>query len=140
MKTALEQSLSHENARKCVLYVCTSCRKSGTPREPKENRPGFILYQKLQESFKESPLKHRVEVCPTECLSICPRPCGIALSAPNAWTYLFGDQDPNETIQEILECASLYIDTPNGFMKRQNRPKSFRKGILGRIPPALTEV
>ena len=97
-------------SRSAVLHVCTSCRTRGAPREPRENRPGFQLYRELRAAFHESPLGQRVEVRPAECLSLCPRPCGIALTSPGAWSYLFGDQQP-ETAGDILECVSLYIDT-----------------------------
>ena len=119
----------------CTLHVCTSCREPGTPREPKERRPGFVLYQQLQEAFSKSPLLQRVKVKHAECLSICPRPCGIALSSSGAWTYLFGDQQPNLTVHEIVDCVALYLESTKGFMKRAQRPKSLRKSILGRVPP-----
>ena len=120
---------------RCTLYVCLSCRDSGTPREPKENRQGFILYKNLLAALSESPLKHQVDIKPTKCLSICPRPCGIALASSGSWTYLFGDQKPNDTVHEILECLSVYLNTNNGFMAREKRPISLRGSILGRVPP-----
>lgn len=119
----------------CTLHVCTSCRPPGISREPKENRPGFILYQQLLEAFKFTRLKDRVEVLPAECLSICPRPCGISLSSSGSWTYLFGDQRPNLTVNGIKECVSLYLETQDGFMERKKRPGALRSSILGRIPP-----
>ena len=128
-------NLEKDGPLSCSLHVCISCRTAGTPREPRENRPGFILYQRLRDAFKLSALQHRVEVKAAECLSICPRPCGIAISSPGAWTYLFGDQKPNETVEEIMECVSLYLDSVNGFMSRGERPKSLRSSILGRVPP-----
>ena len=85
--------------------------------------------------FHESPLGHHVEVRSTECLSVCPRPCGIALSSPGAWTYLFGDQHPGESARDIVACVSLYIGTGDGFMRRERRPKLLRASILGRVPP-----
>ena len=100
-----------------------------------EGRPGFILYQELREAFDESPLRDRVDVRPAECLSVCPRPCGIALSSPESWTYLFGDQRPGESASDVLECVSLYVETLDGFMTRERRPKSLRASILGRVPP-----
>ena len=120
--------------RNCKVYVCTSCRKKGTPREPKENRPGFRLYQKLYEAIRSSPLRDNVTVRPAECLSVCTRPCGIAFTSEEAWTYLFGDQQPYLTASEILDCISLYLESPDGFMAREDRPKSLRGSILGRIP------
>ncbi len=121
--------------RSSVLHVCTSCRAPGSPREPQESRAGFKLYQELRATFHESPLGHHVEVRSTECLSVCPRPCGIALSSPGAWTYLFGDQHPGESACDIVECVSLYTGTGDGFMRRERRPKSLRASILGRVPP-----
>ena len=71
---------------------------------------------------------------------ICPRPCGIALSLPGSWTYLFGDQKPSETVHDILDCVSLYIESPDGFMAREARPKTLRGSILGRVPPLQAEL
>ncbi len=119
----------------CSIHICTSCRARGTPREPKENRPGFQLYHQVREAILEGPLRERVDVQPATCLSICPRPCGIALSSPGRWTYLFGDQQPETTVDDILACISLYIKNIDGFMPRRDRPESLRKGILGRVPP-----
>ena len=127
--------ISRGASRSSVLYVCTSCRAPGSPREPRENRAGFKLYQELDTIFRESPLDRHVEVRPTECLSLCPRPCGIALSSPGAWSYLFGDQRPDESARDIVECVSLYIGTADGFMPRERRPDSLRASILGRVPP-----
>ena len=119
----------------CTLHVCTSCRPPGTPREPRENRPGFILFERLRAAIARSPLGALVEVRPARCLSICPRPCGIALSSPDRWTYLFGDQLAETTIDDVVTCVSLYLDSPDGFMPRSERPKSLRSSILGRVPP-----
>lgn len=102
---------------------------------PLGSRAGLILYQELRDAVAASPLNDQVDVIPTECLSICPRPCGLALSSPGAWSYLFGDQEPSVTINDVIKCLSLYIDSSDGFMSRSQRPKSMRNGILGRIPP-----
>ena len=129
------KTLVLEEGRQCTLHVCTSCRPSGMTREPKEQRPGFILHNELRKLIEDSELRDRVRVAPAECLSVCPRPCGIALSQPNAWTYLFGDQQPAATAGEILHCVSLYLESADGFMTRQGRPQSMRASILGRVPP-----
>ena len=126
----------HATVRSCTLHVCTSCRSPGTPREPRQSRPGFVFYQQLREAFDGSPLQKRVDVRPAECLSVCPRPCGIALSSPGAWTYLFGDQHPVESTRDVVECVSLYLETPDGFMARDKRPHALRASILGRVPPS----
>ena len=141
MSPAYEQLLreseasSHEANSRCVLHVCTSCRASGAPREPRESRAGYILYQHLRQAFDASSMRDRVDVIPTPCLSICPRPCGIALSRGGSWTYLFGDQEPSETTHDVVECVSLYLESPEGVMARAQRPESLRRSILGRVPP-----
>jgi len=139
MKPEADISNMSESGRRCTLHVCTSCRTKGVPRGPKESRPGFILYQQPHDLLKDSTLKDHVDVVPAECLSICPRPCGIALSSNKAWTYLFGDQQPNQTAAEIMECISIYLQTTNGFMARSMRPKSLRGSILGRVPAEIRE-
>ena len=94
--------------RSCTLYVCTSCRRVGTSAGPTETRSGFKLYRELRQAFQDSPLNRRVEVKPAGCLSICPRPCGIALSMPGSWTYLFGDQQPENATEDVMECVAVF--------------------------------
>lgn len=119
----------------CTLHICISCRRPGTPREPKENRPGFILYHKIRDALVAKGIENQVNLRPAQCLSICPRPCGIALSSAGSWTYLFGDQDPIKTVDDIVECVSVYLKKSDGFMPRGERPISLRRSILGRVPP-----
>ncbi len=131
----VEPSSPDETIESCTLHVCTSCRPTGTPREPRENRPGFKLYEALRARLNQSPMRDRIDVKPAECLSLCPRPCGIAISSPGAWSYLFGEQNPEDSAEEILECLSLYLGTKDGLMPREQRPKSLRSSVLGRVPP-----
>ena len=119
----------------CVLHVCTSCRAPGTPRQPFYQREGHKLFQALKDELQDTDLADVVEVRAAECLSICPRPCGIAVSTPGSWSYLFGDQQPIQSVKEIVDCLALYVSTPGGFMPRNQRPKGLRGSILGRVPP-----
>lgn len=125
-----------DSTRPSTLHVCTSCRVPGSPREPREDRAGFKLYRELQGTFLKSHLATLVRVEPVECLSLCPRPCGIALSSPGAWSYLFGDQDHRNAASDIVELASLYVRAHDGFMPREQRPKKLRASVLGRVPPS----
>lgn len=118
-----------------IISVCISCRLPGDSREPRENRSGFRLYQQLKTMLNSNPLARKIEVRPVECLSLCPRPCGIAISSVKKSSYLFGDQDPVRSVIDILECADLFSRTKDGVMARNERPKTLRSSILGRIPP-----
>ena len=60
------------NENRFALHVCTSCRPSGFPREPKENRPGFCLYNQLDKLLEEQNLKDKIDILPADCLSLCP--------------------------------------------------------------------
>ena len=118
-----------------VLHVCTSCRAPGSPRQPFYQREGYQLFQALKDELRDTELGEVVELRAAECLSICPRPCGIAISSPGAWTYLFGDQMPGASVKEIVACLELYIGAAKGVMPREKRPKGLRGSILGRVPP-----
>ena len=138
VSTSSQPTISAEDKPSlCTLSVCTSCRTAGISRHPKESRPGYSFYEELRDTIDKSPLRDRVDVRAVECLSICPRPCGIALSATGRWSYLFGDLRPTVTVAEVLECISLYLNSPKGLMPRQLRPEALRGGILGRIPPPV---
>jgi len=135
MKTPEKLEITQDLHSSCLVHVCTSCRQPGTAREPKANRSGFILYEQLCKAFANSGLRGQVEVRAAQCLSICPRPCGIAVSMPGKWTYLFGDQQKDKAMSDVVECVSAYLNAPDGFMSRESRPHSLRKAILGRVPP-----
>ena len=132
---AKELPPAYNSSRSSVVYVCTSCRAPGSPHEPRESRAGFQLYRQLLTKLHASSLGQHVEVRPAECLSLCPRPCGIAVASPRAWCYLFGDQHPTKSADDILECVSFYIGTEDGFMPRKRRPERLRASVLGRVPP-----
>jgi len=119
----------------CVVHVCISCRPAGTARGFDEERPGYKLYKALKSSIAESDLVDSVDVRSAECLSVCRRPCGIAMSAGDSWVYLFGDQEHTHSVEEIVECLSLYVNTSDGYLPRLQRPKGMRGSILGRVPP-----
>ena len=127
---------SIERKGACVLHVCTSCRAAGTPREPFYQRAGYKLFHALKEELSGTKLGELVDLQPAECLSICPRPCGIAVSSAGSWSYLFGDQESTASVKEIIECLSLYLESEKGFMPRDQRPQGMRRSILGRVPPS----
>ena len=123
----------------CQLYVCTSCREKGSPREPEEQIVPATGSAKHCKYPQRLATQQSGRGRPTPCLSICPRPCGIALSLNGSWVYLFGDQVLQETTEDILRCVSLYLQSPDGFMPRDERPPYIRRSILGRVPPLLRE-
>ena len=139
MNTGTEEVHKSLANRKCTLCVCTSCRPAGFSREPIEVRPGFCLHDEISQALATSEIRESVNLEAVQCLSLCKRPCGIAMASRGAWTYLFGDQSPDLSVNSILECLSIYLQSTRGEMPRTVRPAGLRKSILGRIPPLVDE-
>ena len=76
-----------------------------------------------------------VRVRGVNCMSQCKRPCAIALSGPDRFTYLFGDLDPARHAGDVLSVTAAYAASGEGFLPRPDRPEVLKAGILGRIPP-----
>ena len=75
-----------------------------------------------------------------ECLSVCKRPCTVALAAPGKWTYVVGDLDRDLHLEDIVVAARRYAASAEGIVPWRERPLSFRKGVVSRTPPlALAE-
>ncbi|MDB5557862.1 MAG: metal-binding protein [Enterovirga sp.] len=112
-----------------VVAVCVSCRPAGAPA----GLPGAELLARLRE--EAGCLGPGVEIRPVQCLSVCKRPCTIALSSPGRYTYVFGDIDPAGGAAEIVACLEVYRQQEHGYMLWRERPESLRRGIVARIPP-----
>lgn len=108
-----------------TIHVCVTCRKAAGSEE----RPGAELFRALA----ARPNGFRVEA--VECLSVCKRPCTVAVSSPGRWTYVYGDLDPATAADTILAGAALYALTPDGIVPWRERPEPLRKGVIARIPP-----
>jgi len=110
-----------------TLYVCTTCRLAGD--DPDGPRAGARLFDAL---FARA---EGVRVEPVECLSVCKRPCTVAVASPDRWTYVYGDLDAENSARTILTGIGLYGETGDGIVPWRARPEIFRKGVVARIPP-----
>ena len=70
-----------------------------------------------------------------DCLAVCKRPCTVALVGADKWTYLIGDLDPCSHVDEIVAAAKSFAASDNGIVPWRERPASFRKGVIARVPP-----
>lgn len=118
-----------------VLSVCTTCRAAGDTAEP---RAGARLLAALRAEAELEPVPGlRIEGA--ECLSVCKRPCTVAVSSAGRWTYVYGDFDALERAEDsartILAGLRRYQETPDGIVPWRERPEAFRKGVVARIPP-----
>jgi predicted metal-binding protein len=113
-----------------TIFVCVSCRRRlGDGAEFDEPGRG------LAETLKARLHGDSVAVTPVECLAVCKRPCTVALVGADKWTYLIGDLDPEAHIDEIVAAAKSFAASENGIVPWRERPASFRKGVIARVPP-----
>ncbi|MDE4912357.1 MULTISPECIES: DUF1636 domain-containing protein [unclassified Methylobacterium] len=113
-----------------VLYVCTTCRRPDD--DPDGPRAGARLLEALQARSAGTP-DLRIEA--VECLSVCKRPCTVAVASADRWTYVYGDMDPAASAETILAGLAAYAATSDGIVPWRERPEAFRKGVIARIPP-----
>jgi predicted metal-binding protein len=115
-----------------TLFVCTSCRRAVEGHAEAFDHPGQAIAVALSARFADT---RAITVEPVECLAVCKRPATIALSGEGRWMYLIGDLDPALHIDDIVSAARAYAATDNGIVPWRERPPTFRKGVVARIPP-----
>ena len=119
-----------------TIHVCTACRRARADLPEGYDQPGLALAERLAEQLAAK--GSTIPVLPVECLAVCKRPCTIALSADGKWTYLIGDLDTDTHLDEIVGAAEAYAASANGIVPWKERPQSFRKGVVARVPPVPT--
>ena len=107
-----------------TLLVCVTCKSDA-------GAVGAALYDALGARLAGEAIALR----PVECLSVCKRPCTVALAAPGKWTYVVGDLDSREHVEDVVTAASRYAAAPDGLVPWRERPLPFRKGVVSRTPP-----
>ena len=121
------------SAQEVTIHVCVTCRPPDFSGE-EHDRPGAHLFRALQHALSTTP-NATVRLDPVRCLSVCKRPCTVAVAAPGRWTYVYGDLDPGTSAETILDGVGLYARAPEGIVPWRERPQAFRKGVVARIPP-----
>jgi predicted metal-binding protein len=111
-----------------TLFVCVTCKHA----EEESVRPGMALFEALRTRLDG---EDKVALRAVECLSVCKRPCTIALSGPGKWTYVVGNLDIAENAGDIVDAALKFAATSDGLIPWRERPLSFRRGVISRTPP-----
>jgi predicted metal-binding protein len=117
-----------------TIFVCVSCRRPTGDSKDSFDEPGPRLAAALRVRLSNAD-HDRVEVTPVECLAVCKRPCTVAFSGADKWTYLIGDLDPEAHVEEIVSAALAFGSSDTGILPWRERPLSFRKGVVARVPP-----
>ena len=110
------------------LSICVTCQN--TPAEGE--RLGAQLYRALETMLGQ---RSDIRLKPVECMAVCKRACTIVVSAPGKWTYVIGDLDPTQHMDELFTYLDAYANDPNGTPSLKSRPAAIRSGTIARIPP-----
>ncbi len=113
-----------------TLFICTSCTADRTQAA----RPGQALYDAVSAAVAAKP-DCDLTVKPVDCLAVCKRPCTIAMSNGEKWTYVIGDLTAEANVEDVIAAAVSYGASANGIIPWRERPISFRKGVISRVPP-----
>jgi predicted metal-binding protein len=117
-----------------TIHVCVTCRH-GKDGGDEADRPGARLHRALREALARNHPSMPLRVEAVRCLSVCKRPCTVAVSSPGRWTYVYGDFDSETAAETILAGVGLYAQSSDGIVPWRERPEAFRKGMIARIPP-----
>jgi predicted metal-binding protein len=108
-----------------TLLVCVTCKSDEGPM-------GAGLFEALSRRLAAEP---DIALKAVECLSVCKRPCTVALAGACKWTYVVGDLTRESHLEDIVVAARLYAASREGIVPWRERPLAFRKGVVSRTPP-----
>jgi predicted metal-binding protein len=109
-----------------TVFICITCNGQDLGVE----RPGRTLFDAVTASAAGA-----IMVKPIECLAVCKRPCTVALAGEGKWTYIVGDLAHERADDDVIAAALSYGASANGIIPWRQRPQSFRRGIIARVPP-----
>lgn len=115
------------------LQVCVLCGEGASSDAVPAGRQ---LYEALEAAAVEFP---EIEVAAVDCLAVCDRPVTLAFRAVGKWSYLIGGADPARDLADIIAAARAVAASEHGIPAMAERPRFFREGVIGRLPPAPRE-
>ncbi|SON56596.1 putative metal-binding protein [Hartmannibacter diazotrophicus] len=124
--------MSGNDKAEVTLFVCTSCRRTLDETETLFDHPGEAIHAAMEARLADEPA---IRVEAVDCLAVCKRPATVALSGDGFWTYLVGDLTAEANLDEIEAATRAYLASGNGIIPWRERPVSFRKGVVARMPP-----
>ncbi|MEQ1576245.1 MAG: DUF1636 domain-containing protein [Hyphomicrobium sp.] len=117
------------------VFVCISCRRQLGEDAGQFDHPGPALAARVRELLEDD---GNIDVVSVDCLAVCKRPCTVALAAQGKWTYVIGDLDNVTHCEDVAAAARAFANSENGIVPWKERPTTFRKGVISRIPPLET--
>lgn len=127
---SVAQSAPHQ------ILVCKACK-----HKDQACKPGFELLKKLRAAIATAGLGDEFEVSGTACLAGCVpdhgQPCIVGYRATKKATWLFGDIDPDQPLDELIAFARTYATLDDGWLNGRDLPPRLCDTTLARIPAAM---
>lgn len=127
---SVAQSAPHQ------ILVCKACKHKGDVC-----KPGFDLLKKLRAAVAAADLGEAFEVSGTACLAGCVpehgQPCIVGYRATEKATWLFGDIDPDQPLDDLVAFARTYAALQDGWLNSRDLPPRLCDTTLARIPAAI---
>lgn len=127
---SVAQSAPHQ------VLVCKACKHKGDVC-----KPGFALLTRLRAAISATGLGEAFEVSGTACLAGCVadhgEPCVVGWRATGKATWLFGDIDPDQPLDDLVAFARSYGARDDGWMTGRDLPPRLCETTLARIPAAM---
>ncbi len=127
---SVAQSAPHQ------ILVCKACKHKGT-----DCGPGFALLRKLRAAIAAAGMGDDFEVTGTACLAGCVPAhggaCVVGWRANGKATWLFGDIDPAQSMDDLIAFSELYAKLNDGWCSGADCPKPLCDNTLARIPAAM---
>lgn len=119
-----------------IVSVCVNCRMlpagEGVAVTSEGPGVGAVLLEALTPLLQaQAP---DVLLRPVQCLGVCKRPATVAVSAPDGYTFVFGDLDAENGAAAIASFVGSYRTWDYGFVPWRERPQILRRSLVARIP------
>lgn len=118
------------------MLVCKDCKHKG-----EACLPGHALLKKLRQAIASAKLGDTFEVSGTASLAGCMPdhggPCVVGWRATAKATWLFGDIDPAQPIDDLVEFARRHAEAEDDWLKAKDCPPRLVESTLTRIPAAI---
>jgi predicted metal-binding protein len=110
-----------------VVSVCTTCKPAGGDA---------TIGQSLLDATRAA-VDIGTTVRAVQCLGVCKRPGTVAVTAPDRYTFIFGDLQGEAGATAIAAFVKSYAKAHFGLVPWRERAESIRRGLVARIPPAI---
>jgi predicted metal-binding protein len=113
-----------------LVSLCVSCRST----DGQQSCSGNDLIAALRAAF--APEDGDVAVRPVQCLGVCKRRTTVAVTAPDGYTFFFGDLDVATGAAALSAFVRAYRQSGYGMVPWHERPEVLRRRLIARVPPA----